>query len=176
MLKSIWSCRRNEVGNIMKKTEDNYISIHFSQIHEIDKIEKEYSNYFKFFCGNYKRHVPTDRNAKILDMGCGLGETLFSLHKLGYRNVTGIDFSQECVDFCNKMKFAKCRKGDALEYFQRIDEQYDVIFFNDIIEHFLLEDVIRILNGMRRCLNRGGGNSNQDYEWRKRNIGNNYII
>lgn len=159
----------------MKKTEDNYISIHFSQIHEIDKIEKEYSNYFKFFCGNYKRHVPTDRNAKILDMGCGLGETLFSLHKLGYRNVTGIDFSQECVDFCNKMKFAKCRKGDALEYFQRIDEQYDVIFFNDIIEHFLLEDVIRILNGMRRCLNRGG-NSNQDYEWRKRNIGNNYII
>ena len=130
----------------MNKTEDNYISVHFSQIHNIDKMEKEYSNYFKFFCGNYKKHMPTDRNAKILDMGCGLGEILFSLHKLGYRNVSGIDFSQECVDFCNKMEFAECRKGDALEYFQQTTEQYDVIFLMILLSIFYWKMLLRFLN------------------------------
>lgn len=50
----------------------------------------------------------------------------------------------------------KLYQGDALEYFYNCSEKYDVIFFNDIIEHFMLEDVVKILKGMKLCLNEHG--------------------
>ncbi len=80
------------------------------------------------------------------------GETLHALYKLGYRNVAGIDQSQECVDLCRSMGFARCCKADAMRYFDNCTQTYDVIFFNDIIEHFRLEDAVHILKGMERCL------------------------
>lgn len=43
-----------------------------------------------------------------------------------------------------------------MEYFYNCNEKYDIIFFNDIIEHFVLEDVVRILKGMKLCLNKEG--------------------
>ncbi|MDE7311629.1 MAG: class I SAM-dependent methyltransferase [Eubacterium sp.] len=136
--------------------EEKYLSLHLSQIHNIKNIRKEYEHYLKFFSGNFKKELPRNRKIKILDMGCGLGETLFSLRKLGYYNVIGIDYSQECVDFCNKMGYAKCYMGNALDYFDTCSEKYDVIFFNDIIEHFQYQDAMHILQGMMQCLNRGG--------------------
>ena len=36
-------------GRVMEeKNREDYITMHFSQIHNIDKIEKEYANYYKF--------------------------------------------------------------------------------------------------------------------------------
>lgn len=140
----------------MKENKDRYITLHFSQIHNVEKMEKEYKAYDKFFAANYKKELPRSRRAKILDVGCGLGETLYSLYRLGYRNVTGIDCSRECVDFCNNKGYAKCHMADARSYFDACGDTYDVIFFNDIIEHFQLEDVVYILTGMRKHLNEGG--------------------
>lgn len=141
----------------MEKNRENYISVHFAQIHNVADIEKEYSNYFKFFMGNYYKELPNNRQIKILDMGCGLGETLYSLQKLGYKNITGVDYSQECVDFCrSRIKNVNCYQGDAIEFFYNCKEKYDVIFFNDIIEHFVLEDIVKILKGMKMCLNNHG--------------------
>lgn len=135
---------------------DKYLSLHLSQIHNVKNIRKEYIQYYKFFRGNFKGEIPYDRTIKILDMGCGLGEALFSLHKLGYCNITGIDNSKECVDFCNKMGYAKCYLGNALDYFEKCSDKYDVILFYDILEHFQLQDSMHILRGMMQCLNRGG--------------------
>lgn len=38
------------------------------------------------------------KNAKILDVGCGYGRTLNELHELGYRDLTGIDFSSGMIE------------------------------------------------------------------------------
>lgn len=80
------------------ENRENYVSVHFSQIHNVKNMEKEYRNYFRFFMGNYYKEIP--HIGKVLDMGCGLGETIFVLKKLGYSDITGIDYSMECVDFC----------------------------------------------------------------------------
>ena len=37
-------------------------------------------------------------NAKILDVGCGYGRTLNELYTIGYRNLTGIDFSSGMIE------------------------------------------------------------------------------
>lgn len=38
------------------------------------------------------------RNKKILDVGCGYGRTLNELHESGFKDLTGIDFSQGMID------------------------------------------------------------------------------
>lgn len=43
----------------------------------------------------FGRHV--SRDAYILDVGCGYGRTLNELYQMGYRNLTGIDFSEGMI-------------------------------------------------------------------------------
>ncbi len=48
--------------------------------------------YIALMAGMVGRYVP-DRNARILDGGCGTGNMAEVLHKLGYANIIGIDAS-----------------------------------------------------------------------------------
>lgn len=40
----------------------------------------------------------TNKEMKILDVGCGYGRTLNELHNLGFRKLTGIDYAQEMIN------------------------------------------------------------------------------
>lgn len=48
-----------------------------------------------FQAESFEQYVNTD--AKILDVGCGYGRTLNELYTMGYRNLTGIDFSSGMI-------------------------------------------------------------------------------
>lgn len=38
------------------------------------------------------------KDARILDVGCGYGRTINELHQNGYKNLTGIDFSEKMIE------------------------------------------------------------------------------
>ena len=42
------------------------------------------------------------KNARILDMGCGVGETLLGFRELGFKNSIGIDASMSALKICEK--------------------------------------------------------------------------
>jgi SAM-dependent methyltransferase len=44
----------------------------------------------------FLRHV--DKNARILDFGCGYGRTLAELAEAGYADLTGLDFSEPLIE------------------------------------------------------------------------------
>ena len=44
--------------------------------------------------------LPSDKNAQILDIGCGFGQMLLRLRDNGYTQISGIDIGHESVDFC----------------------------------------------------------------------------
>jgi ubiquinone/menaquinone biosynthesis C-methylase UbiE len=48
--------------------------------------------YIALMAGLCGRHIP-DRNARILDGGCGTGNMAELLHRIGYTNIVGIDAS-----------------------------------------------------------------------------------
>lgn len=78
------------------------------------------------------------KNLKILDIGCADGTLLYSLKKIGFKNLTGIDNSESMINVANKrqikaknrIKFFKC---DA----ERIPtiEKYDIICAIGLIEY-----------------------------------------
>jgi SAM-dependent methyltransferase len=51
-------------------------------------------NYYEV---NFRPYLPDDRNAAILDIGCGQGDFVRYLHGLGYRNITAVDIDEKAV-------------------------------------------------------------------------------
>jgi 2-polyprenyl-3-methyl-5-hydroxy-6-metoxy-1,4-benzoquinol methylase len=74
-----------------------------------------------------KYRVP--RNARILDVGSGVGRFVYRLVDMGYRNASGVDpFVTETRVHDNG---AQVRKASI----ESVTERYDVIFFNHSLEH-----------------------------------------
>lgn len=50
-----------------------------------------------YYDDNYRSLLPADRQAAILDIGCGRGDFVRYLHELGYRNITAVDSDDAAI-------------------------------------------------------------------------------
>lgn len=118
-------------------------------------VDKERAMIKKYICKNYINHFPKDKSIKILDLGCGMGHYLYALRELGYENCMGVDLSEENVEFCQKSGI-KCEKAEALEFLNKNHNSFDIIIFNDVIEHLTKDEMFEILVAMKKSLNDKG--------------------
>lgn len=132
---------------------DNYISTHFGLIHP--NAEKEFETYCKYFRKNYLSHLPADKKASILDIGCGMGHFLYFLEKEGFTNYCGIDNSPENVQFCQERRL-HAELYDAVRFLEKSNRIFDAIVMNDILEHFKKEEIIRLLGLIQKNLSPQG--------------------
>lgn len=93
--------------------------------------------------------VKIKHNSRVLDVGCGAGDLLYSLKEVGLKNVVGIDpyFNEEVID------------GDVKIFKKTIhelpdSEKFDLIVFNHSFEH--TPDQLDILLKVRRILSEDG--------------------
>jgi ubiquinone/menaquinone biosynthesis C-methylase UbiE len=95
---------------------------------------------------------------RILDAGCGRGETLLACARLG-AEVAGIDYSETAVELTREVLSdfpgADIRVGDvtALPW---PDDSFDRIQFSDVIEHLDPPQTVPALAEFRRVLKPGG--------------------
>lgn len=141
--------------DIEVKDGTSYFAINFKYRKNLKSIKKTYTRYYRFFKYNYGKYLPENKSAKIVDMACGIGETVNSLKKLGYTNVIGIDFDCENIAFC-KRQGLNVEQGNIYDYFKDKKNQFDVIILNDIIEHIEKKNVISVLSDIKQCLKGGG--------------------
>lgn len=80
-----------------------------------------------------KQHLQT--GAKVLDVGCGNGEFLMSVKKLGAITLEGVDFNVRAVALA-RQKGVNVFRGLFVEYPGEL-ASYDAIFMNHYIEHVL---------------------------------------
>ncbi|CAN5552585.1 hypothetical protein BH10BAC5_BH10BAC5_09610 [soil metagenome] len=133
--------------------------------HSADKRETDYfdlrgldENYYH----HYKlpqyifKNLPEDKNAKILDLGCGLGQTLNELKKLGYKNISGIDISDESVKAMNNLKIPITKVNDIAEFANSTSnsssEKYDFLIMSHVLEHIEKNKMIETLSAIRTGL------------------------
>lgn len=94
-----------------------------------------------------------DKDACILDVGCGYGRTLNELYTYGYSNLTGIDFSENMIKRGNKMfpyLDLRVQESDSIDF---ADESVDaVILFavltcicDDDAQEKLISEIMRVL-------------------------------
>ncbi len=109
--------------------------------------------YRHYLCG----WLPSEKNAAILDAGCGAGRLLQFLADNGYTSVEGVDLSAEQVTRSRHMlPKGRVHQGDVLAFLERRANTYDVVFGLDIVEHFDKEELLRFLDAVYRALRPGG--------------------
>lgn len=108
---------------------------------EIKERQKQYLPYFES-CKN------------VVDLGCGRGEFLELLKENGV-GVTGVDFYDEYVDYCQEAGLtAVC--DDAIHYLYECKEMLDGIFVGQVVEHLTVNQIVDLCNLSYERLEKGG--------------------
>ncbi len=118
----------------------------------INDIKKQFIVWNKYF---YK-FLPQDKEASIIELGCGNGGFVYWLQSIGYSNVSGIDASIEQIEYAKNLGIKNVAQANLIEFLYNKSEIYDVIFLRDVIEHFNKNEVLDILDLIYKSLKKGG--------------------
>src|SRR5690606_37872834 len=105
----------------------------------------------------YKGHLPANKDAAILEIGCGDGAFLFFLHELGFKNACGMDYSAEQISAGERLGIRNMIVGDAQEFLNSAGfGKYDLVIARDVLEHFSRQDAYELLCLVCRTLRPNG--------------------
>lgn len=136
-----------------KRLYDSYVQSHLSTM----ELENRLKIRAPFLRKLVNRHFPTDRNARILELGCGYGALIQYARALGYSNMNGVDVSPEQVSGAKQLGIQGVLHGDLFETLKSAtDKSLDVIVTIDVIEHLNKDELIVFTDEVFRVLDTGG--------------------
>jgi cyclopropane fatty-acyl-phospholipid synthase-like methyltransferase len=104
-----------------------------------------------------RSHFRKDKDAAILDVGCGHGAIIYFACQAGYRNVLGVDGSLEQVTLARQLGIDGVSQGDLFDALNASgDSSLDGVIAFDVIEHFTRDELIEFVDAVRRVLRPGG--------------------
>lgn len=108
--------------------------------------------------GNERPWFPPNKNAVILDIGCGFGHQLAALYVAGYRTLYGIDLSPASVELAQKglRDLATISFGEGTTFLKDKTETFDCIIANDVIEHLPIDLLTLFFERVTKALKVGG--------------------
>jgi len=89
-----------------------------------------------------------DKDSQILDVGCGAGDYVDDLVKIGYRNASGID------PFIGKDLVLESGGSVTKSYIEDVKGTYDIVLSHHSLEH--VPNPLNTLVGIRKALTVGG--------------------
>lgn len=118
----------------------------------IAQIERNFSSW-KYY---YLPHFPENKNASVLDIGCGIGSFVYYMQQSGYTHVRGIDVSPQQIEAGTKLGIPGLQVRDLNELLADATEQFDFIVARDVIEHFTRQEAFDIMTKVSKSLRPGG--------------------
>jgi predicted TPR repeat methyltransferase len=93
----------------------------------------------------------------ILDLGCGSGLLVHLARQVGYSSISGVDVSAEQVAQAQQLGTESVREGDLISTLHATaSDSHDVVVTFDVIEHFSIEELVPLVDEVRRVLKSGG--------------------
>jgi 2-polyprenyl-3-methyl-5-hydroxy-6-metoxy-1,4-benzoquinol methylase len=132
-----------------------YVSTHIAH-RKGDPTLEEFRSRAEYFQKKWRHLFPSDRNARIIDVGCGNGSLIWWLQRSGYKDTEGIDTSNEQVQVAHDLGVENVKQSDLRAYLLDRPETYDVIVLRDVVEHFEREEIIDIFKICRKALRSSG--------------------
>jgi 2-polyprenyl-3-methyl-5-hydroxy-6-metoxy-1,4-benzoquinol methylase len=142
-------------GNpISQKLYDRYTTTsHMAGVDE--KFLSDWSGVY--FRAHFAALLPLNRDAKILEVGCGYGRYLKELLDMGYTNAYGIDISEEQIQYARReLGLSIAEKADAVDWLRNKNDQFDCILVLDVLEHLQTDYLLTLGESIYSSLKPGG--------------------
>lgn len=136
-----------------KNRFEKYLSSGFLQVNDGEYGYKFMAEMYDY---NYKKFLPRDKAARILDFGCGMGHCLTWLQNRGFTDVLGVEASPEAVAYCQAKKLSVAFTQDSLLWLQKNQNSFDLVVMNDVIEHLPTGQIIAVVKGLYQALKQNG--------------------
>ncbi len=117
----------------MDNSEFDY-SLHYLNWHPDTKesLDKDVKYAEKLFSDH--GIFPAKKDARILELGCGMGRFLLMLQHVGYSILTGVDIDKTLVGIAKRTGL-DIRLSDVVEWLENNEDKFDMIYFFDLLEH-----------------------------------------
>lgn len=99
--------------------------------------------------------LPKDKSIRIIDYGCGFGQMLCALTKLGYLNAIGVDIEPTALQCC-RCSGLNVIDGRVNIDLQALEATADVVIMSHVLEHFPKQEIITRLQQVKGYLKPGG--------------------
>jgi len=113
---------------------NNYTEQYFSNDNIVNEYTQATSNIGLWNSERQLINRYTNKNATILDIGCGAGRVSFGLYSEGYKDIFGIDLSHNMIERANNINNMKgynidfrCESAEELTF---IDNTFDMAIFS----------------------------------------------
>lgn len=120
-----------------------------------EDIESGYTSVGQFYRVNYLKHVPANRDARILVISCGPGYFVNLLREEGYSDVRGIDSDPAKVEHAVARRL-DCRAATAFEELRAAVEPYDLVFCEQELNHLTKDEMVEFLRLVWQKLRKDG--------------------
>ena len=91
------------------------------------------------------------RSARILEVGCNVGNQLLMLEKMGFTNLYGIEIQEYALQHAQqRLPSAVLKQASALAI-PYPDSFFDMVFTSGVLIHIAPADLITALREIRRC-------------------------
>ena len=118
--------------------------------------QKELAGFLRAYHYYLRGWIPATPEGSWLDLGCGQGALMRLALEYGYKDVLGVDLSDEMLQDA-RYDGLTVEKRDLLHFIEEAPERHwSVVSAFDVVEHFSKDDGFRILCHVRRILRPGG--------------------
>lgn len=133
-----------------------YVSGHKKHTHErVSEDDKNrFLDYLEWCYGDW--FVLSRSNPKVLDLGCGSGLILSLFERLGYRDIHGVDLSEEQVLIARE-RFPHVALANMFDYLKAQEgNSFDLVTGFDLVEHLTRSEMLYFFREVLRVLKPGG--------------------
>lgn len=145
------------MSNYKKTFYDKYESTHLNV-----REETMSASYFKkrkqMMFNMYSDYFPANKDAEILDLGCGYGEMIATLQDSGYKNTTGCDVGNDQILKGKELGIKNLFACEIDKFICNENEfnKYDFVILRDVLEHFNKEDGLDLISKVYLLLKENG--------------------
>lgn len=99
--------------------------------------EKQIPDWYRYAVNVFSQSL-SNKDAYILEIGCGVGYLMYALKEAGYYNLTGLDFSSSNVEYIRTRLGIPCIEGSLFQLSNMsMDAQFDAVCMIAVLEHIV---------------------------------------